>query len=166
MTYAYDPEITPWLKMLPSGPTDLHELRALGEAAVRGGLPSYEPDIAVAIHDATVPGPEGAPDVMVRVYAPAEREGLLPGLLFVHGGGFIMGSVEQFDAVAVLQPGGEGVFRDEPVLDGDHDRADLRGDAGGGGTTLSNKWTGRPTFMATHRTAETAHPFHFDRVGA
>ncbi|WP_371663044.1 alpha/beta hydrolase [Streptomyces sp. NBC_00280] len=101
MTYAYHPEITPWLEMLPSGPfADFHELRAVGEAAVRAGLPTYEPDIPISTRDITVPGPDGAPDVMVRVYAPAERDGLLPGLLFIHGGGFIMGSVEQFDATA------------------------------------------------------------------
>ncbi|ULR55650.1 alpha/beta hydrolase [Streptomyces deccanensis] len=101
MTYAFDPEITPWLTMIPSGPfADFRELRAMGEAAVRAGLPSYEPDIPITTRDITVPGPEGAPDVMVRVYAPAERDGLLPGLLYIHGGGFIMGSVEQFDAQA------------------------------------------------------------------
>ncbi|MFI6624653.1 alpha/beta hydrolase [Streptomyces sp. NPDC050528] len=101
MAYAYDPEITPWFGMLPSGPfADFRELRAMGEAAVRAGLPTYEPDVAISIHDVTVPGPDGAPDVLVRVYAPSEHDGPLPGLLFLHGGGFIMGSVEQFDATA------------------------------------------------------------------
>ncbi|MFE9453956.1 alpha/beta hydrolase [Streptomyces sp. NPDC006739] len=101
MTYAYDPEIAPWLSMLPSGPvTDFQELRTRCEEAVRGGLPSYEPDIAVIKRDVTVPGSHGSPDVTIRAYAPAEPDGLLPGLLFIHGGGFIMGSVEQFDATA------------------------------------------------------------------
>ncbi|MFF4357711.1 alpha/beta hydrolase [Streptomyces sp. NPDC001604] len=101
MTYAYDPEITPWLSMLPSGPvTGFQELRARSEEAVRGGLPSYEPDIAISTRDVTVPGPYGSPDVTIRIYAPAERDGLLPGLLYIHGGGFIMGSIEQFDATA------------------------------------------------------------------
>ncbi|MGP4084934.1 alpha/beta hydrolase [Streptomyces sp. KR55] len=101
MTYAYDPEITPRLSMLPSGPfTDVRALRALGEEAVRSGLPSYEPGIEIRTRDVTVPGPYGSPDVRVRVYAPAEREGLLPGLLYIHGGGFVMGRIEQFDAAA------------------------------------------------------------------
>ncbi len=101
MTYAYDPEITPWLEMLPNGPfADFRERRTTGEAVVRDGLPSYAPDIAISTIDVTVPGPEDAPDVMVRVYAPAEHDGLLPGLLYLHGGGFIMGSVAQFDGQA------------------------------------------------------------------
>ncbi|MCW8382472.1 alpha/beta hydrolase [Streptomyces justiciae] len=101
MTYAYDPQITPWLEMLPNGPfADFRELRTIAEAAVRAGLPSYEPDIPISTRDVTVPGPDDAPDVMVRVYTPAERDELLPGLLYIHGGGFIMGSVEQFDAQA------------------------------------------------------------------
>ncbi|WP_228048664.1 alpha/beta hydrolase [Streptomyces justiciae] len=101
MTYAYDPQITPWLEMLPNGPfADFRELRTVAEAAVRAGLPSYEPDIPISTRDLTVPGPDDAPDVMVRVYTPAERDELLPGLLYIHGGGFIMGSVEQFDAQA------------------------------------------------------------------
>ncbi|SFH11035.1 alpha/beta hydrolase [Streptomyces mirabilis] len=56
MTYAYDPEITPWLEMLPNGPfADFHELRATGEAALRAGLPTYEPEIPISVHDVTVP---------------------------------------------------------------------------------------------------------------
>ncbi len=101
MTYAYDPEITPWLSMLPSGPvTDSQELRTRSKETVRGGLPSYGPDIAIIKRDVTVPGSHGSPDVTIRVYAPAEPDGLLPKLFYIHGGGFIMGSIEQFDATA------------------------------------------------------------------
>ena len=36
---------------------------------------SYEPDIPISIHDATAPGPDGAPDELVRVYRPARGAG-------------------------------------------------------------------------------------------
>ncbi|WP_308437072.1 alpha/beta hydrolase [Streptomyces olivaceoviridis] len=46
--------------------------------------------------DITVPGPEGAPEVGVRVYTPESQGRKLPGLLYVHGGGFALGSVDGF----------------------------------------------------------------------
>ena len=38
--------------------------------------------------------------VMVRVYQPANRTGELPGLLWIHGGGYVLGSVERDDVLA------------------------------------------------------------------
>ncbi|MCF1592284.1 alpha/beta hydrolase [Streptomyces muensis] len=102
MTYAYDPEIAPWLAMVPNGRvTDVRMMRSLGEEAVSTGLPPYEPGIAMEKRDLTVPGAEGAPDVPVRVYEPASRDSdVLPGLLYFHGGGFFMGGIAEFDATA------------------------------------------------------------------
>jgi acetyl esterase/lipase len=48
--------------------------------------------------DRSVPGPAGAPAVPVRLYRPkAHAEGLRPGLLEIHGGGFVTGSIEMMD---------------------------------------------------------------------
>ncbi|MFC8663071.1 alpha/beta hydrolase [Streptomyces sp. NPDC057199] len=71
-------------------------MRSLGE---EGGavIASYESQTSMDRRDATAPGVGDAPDVRVRVYGPAERE----GLLYIHGGGFIMGSVDRFDATAM-----------------------------------------------------------------
>lgn len=44
--------------------------------------------------DRTIPGPDGAPDVRVRVYRPKNATGPLPGILYIHGGGMILGTVE------------------------------------------------------------------------
>ncbi|MEV5848409.1 alpha/beta hydrolase [Streptomyces sp. NPDC051985] len=99
MPYAYDPEVAPWVAMIPTMElTDFRFMRSLGEE-VNAGLASYEPPIPVDKHDTTVPGPVGAPRVPVRVYAPASHDGPLPGVLFIHGGGFVMGSIRQFDAM-------------------------------------------------------------------
>ena len=44
-----------------------------------------------------VPGPPGAPDLVVRVHRPKGATGTLPGLYSVHGGGYIIGSYEMED---------------------------------------------------------------------
>jgi acetyl esterase/lipase len=54
----------------------------------------------VTIADLMVPGPEGAPDVLVRVYSPSERTSAVPGLLDIHGGGFAVGTIEMEHALA------------------------------------------------------------------
>jgi len=42
-----------------------------------------------------IPGPEGAPDITVRVFRPRNAPGKsLPGIYFIHGGGMNVGSVE------------------------------------------------------------------------
>jgi len=60
-------------------------------AATKARLPAIE---GLTITDAQAPGPAGAPPVAVRVYQPAERVGQLPALLWIHGGGYVVGSVE------------------------------------------------------------------------
>lgn len=56
------------------------------------------PDPAVAVTDRLIPGPEGAPELPVRIYEPKERKGLLPGLLYFHYGGYTIGSPAHEDA--------------------------------------------------------------------
>ena len=51
----------------------------------------------VLTEDRLIPGPAGAPDVPVRIYRPEKRTGILPALLWIHGGGYIMGDIDQED---------------------------------------------------------------------
>lgn len=56
------------------------------------GLP---PNDQVISEDRIIPGPADNPQLRVRTYIPAEATGVrLPGILAIHGGGMIMGSVE------------------------------------------------------------------------
>lgn len=48
----------------------------------------------VTVEDRSIPGPSGAPDVPIRIYALANRAGAVPGLLFIHGGGFTLGNLD------------------------------------------------------------------------
>jgi len=58
------------------------------------------PNPNVISEDRTVPGPEGAPDITVRIYRPVDATGTLPGIYFIHGGGMILGDIDGEDAVA------------------------------------------------------------------
>lgn len=51
----------------------------------------------VVAEELVVPGPEGAPPVSLRVLRPAGLTGPMPALLWVHGGGLVMGGPEQDD---------------------------------------------------------------------
>lgn len=51
----------------------------------------------VLIEDRVGPRADGARDIPVRIYTPVSRTGLLPGLLWLHGGGFTIGSPKADD---------------------------------------------------------------------
>ena len=58
------------------------------------------PNPNVISEDRTVPGPDGAPDIKVRIYRPTDATGTLPGIYFIHGGGMILGDIDGENAVA------------------------------------------------------------------
>jgi acetyl esterase/lipase len=85
--------------LLPSdGMEDVPAARA-GLDAVLGMLNDGLDTSGVTIEDRHVPGRDGDPDVLVRVYAPDEPSGA--GLLYVHGGGFVLGSIDSEHAGGV-----------------------------------------------------------------
>jgi|APSaa5957512622_1039677.scaffolds.fasta_scaffold35304_2 acetyl esterase/lipase len=54
------------------------------------------PDIeGVTTEIRKIPGPQGEPHVEVRIFQPENRAEVLPALLWIHGGGYVMGSAEQ-----------------------------------------------------------------------
>jgi acetyl esterase len=96
MTYPFDPELAAALAMMPVvAITDIPSSRvqmAETMASVYG-----EPDRSgIEIRDELVPGPEGAPDVRLRIYTP-HRVAAPAAIYDVHGGGFIVGSIDMFD---------------------------------------------------------------------
>jgi acetyl esterase/lipase len=56
----------------------------------------------VVKEDRTVPGPDGEPDITVRIYRPVNASGTLPGIYFIHGGGMILGNVAGEDPTATM----------------------------------------------------------------
>lgn len=61
-------------------------------------LRSSETDVdAVRITDRLIPAREGSPEIPVRIYEPAQRDGPSAGLVFFHGGAFVAGDLETDD---------------------------------------------------------------------
>jgi acetyl esterase/lipase len=99
------PELLPALELLPE-----LELTDESLAMIRAGLGSLaartmrSPDLspeqaAVVCEHKLVPGPPGAPEVRVLVYAPpAGAKTPRPAFLHIHGGGYILGMPEIADA--------------------------------------------------------------------
>jgi acetyl esterase/lipase len=73
-------------------------------AAVAAMLAALEvpPDPRVTSEDRTVPGPDGDPDVGVRIYRPVGAAAALPGIYFIHGGGMVLGHVADEDPTAAM----------------------------------------------------------------
>jgi acetyl esterase len=100
MTYRFDPELVPWVAMMPTlDVADLAAARAEMAAAAERSA-SYQASVPLTAVDRLVPGPEGSPDVRVRVYALAPRTKPRPGLLYIHAGGFVLGSIDTDSARA------------------------------------------------------------------
>ena len=54
------------------------------------------PEEVAKVEDRVLPGPAG--DIPVRIYAPAAR-GPLPVLVYFHGGGWVLGNIDEVDAL-------------------------------------------------------------------
>ncbi len=69
---------------------EMHEF-AVGMAA---SLPVND---GVLTSERQIPGAPGDPDVRIKIYRPGAGDGPLPGLLYIHGGGYILGSADMMD---------------------------------------------------------------------
>jgi acetyl esterase/lipase len=80
------------------GPSSLVARRqqvAAFAAAARKHLP---PNDRVTSEDRRVPGPVGAPDVSVRLYTPSPKKETMSAILWLHGGSFTLGNLDQDEA--------------------------------------------------------------------
>src|SRR2546421_7454478 len=99
--YTFDPELAEHAQRLPPGLLeDIEVARAYSREAM-AGLNVDVDTSGLRVEDRSVPGPSGAPAVSVRVYAPEDRSGDSGGILFIHGGAFVAGSVDQEHFLAV-----------------------------------------------------------------
>ena len=95
---AFHPELrraARWIPRISFGPKLVWLVNAMLRR--RGISPPPEAE-GVVIRDVVVPGPPDNPQVRVRVYSPAHPADAGPALLWVHGGGFIIGTPEQDQA--------------------------------------------------------------------
>lgn len=101
-----DPELVVPLEnvlMMTNGGLNLNDIPSAREmltqltTAMKEMAPVVEKVIA---KDFSVQGPENSPNVSVRVYTPEGAKGKLPGLLWMHGGGYVLGSLDSDDVKA------------------------------------------------------------------
>ena len=64
-------------------------------------LVPLDPASTIRIRDVRVPGATGDPDVLVRVYSPPKSATPRPCCYWIHGGGYIFGSIDMSDARCV-----------------------------------------------------------------
>jgi acetyl esterase/lipase len=96
MSYNYDPELLPLLELLPDPGLDISDpvQSRVGFTEMIAALNAELDQSGVAVEDREIPGPDGAPAVTVRIYQPDGLAEVRPGLLHIHGGGFVIGDLE------------------------------------------------------------------------
>lgn len=102
ITRRLDPELAAVIQAAPAEGIfdwdDLEGTRSLFNqemARIRGDTPDSD---NVIKEDCSIPGPLGEPEVPVRLYRPKEQSpGTLASLLWIPGGGYVIGNVEQDD---------------------------------------------------------------------
>ncbi len=96
-----DPELRAVVEKLPTDrPMNLNEIpkaRAGMKKMVTAMLANMPAVEGVTSQDRMVPGAKGDPEVRVRVYKANDQKGKLPALLWIHGGGYVMGDIEMDD---------------------------------------------------------------------
>ncbi len=94
-----DPELRAVLENFPVDRLDLNEIHIARAglkkmvATMVGSLPAIE---GVISEDKFVPQ-TGSPDVRIRICRPSDQPGPLPALYWIHGGGYMLGDIEQDD---------------------------------------------------------------------
>lgn len=103
MAYNYDPELAQMLELLPDSSLGLSDpVKAReGFTAMTAGFNADLDTSGVHIEDQSIPGPKDAPDVPVRIYTPEGLKESVPGLLHIHGGGFVLGDLDSEMGTAV-----------------------------------------------------------------
>lgn len=96
-----DPQVQAFLDQLAAleGP-HMSELPLEDARALYRGLAQMADikDVAIGkVENRTIPGPAG--EIPIRIYAPVAPARTLPGVIFFHGGGFVIGDLETHDAL-------------------------------------------------------------------
>jgi acetyl esterase/lipase len=81
---------------------DINARRATLNGMLEAMTADLPPNENVVLEDRVIPGPAGNPDLAVRIYRPANATGPLPGILFLHGGGMVMGTLDTDHLTAVM----------------------------------------------------------------
>lgn len=98
--HLVDPVLVPLLDQNPPiqlSAETLPRLRAERKAMAAQLAAEALPATDIEVREQFVPGRDGAPDVRVLIYLPKHAPRPLPGLLWMHGGGYVVGSADEVD---------------------------------------------------------------------
>lgn len=84
------PEVVYTKENLAAKRKEMHEF-------VAGMAASLPINHTVLTSERYVPGAARDPDVRIKIYEPRVKNGPLPGVLYIHGGGYILGSADMMD---------------------------------------------------------------------
>lgn len=102
---ALDPELRGPATQLMSRPVTFRDIPA-ARAAMEGQMPPTEAAAKaltrIEREERIVPGPAGAPAVPVAIIRPAGRQAPLPALLWMHGGGYVLGDIADEEPTCAL----------------------------------------------------------------
>lgn len=99
MNLNMDPELAEALASMPMDPSGslgdtamIQILRSTPDLLAMLGT-TLATDDRVTVENSDIPGPEGAPDVTVRIYTPKSSGTPLPAVVYFHGGAFVIGDL-------------------------------------------------------------------------
>ncbi len=95
--HLVDPELVQVLDYIPATVLTaeiLPQVRAMSRVSV-----DLSPSSTLSISEHFIPGAEGSPDVRVLFYKATPVQAAVPALIWLHGGGYIMGSADAEDAM-------------------------------------------------------------------
>ncbi|MDV8065323.1 hypothetical protein R4P64_02275 [Rhodococcus sp. IEGM 1366] len=96
-----DPELAAAVTMLPKVTfADLPTARANYDSLIGTMLADLSFD-GVTLRELSAPGIDDDPEVAIRFFTPAAATGPIPVLLWIHGGGFAIGTAESTDPFCV-----------------------------------------------------------------
>jgi acetyl esterase/lipase len=96
--HLVDPELVAMLDTVPALPLTSETLPLIRTSLKEMMAQTPPTDFsAISVSERYVPGPKGAPEVRVLVYQPTTATTPLPALLWIHGGGYVIGSADQDD---------------------------------------------------------------------
>lgn len=94
--HLVDPELAPLLEQFPSVFLSADQLDLVRNRQLP--LPPVE-DCGVDLERVTVPGPAGAPDILLHIYRPRGAAEPLPCIFHIHGGGYVLGAAKELEAM-------------------------------------------------------------------
>lgn len=96
--HLIDPELLPVLDMFPSVPLDEKALPGMREMMKTMIVPAPEGETAVTVEEVWLPSELDSHSIRALVYRPKNQSPLAPGLLEIHGGGYVVGIPEMSEA--------------------------------------------------------------------